>query len=99
MFRPPILHSTFTGVLDRSLFRKTFNIAAAAVTDKRKIAETRSQLQRGNQILVLDRVQTVKSHPNPLQADKGIKCLLLDPKVKPGGRLIHSGKLHDVIKS
>ena len=38
LFRPPTIRHTF-GVLDRTLFAKTVNLAAAAVADKTKIAQ------------------------------------------------------------
>ncbi|KAI1382145.1 Met-10+ like-protein-domain-containing protein [Hypoxylon crocopeplum] len=81
LLRPPAIRSAL-GVLDRSLFKKTVNLAAAAVADKKNIAAWRQKLQRDNTILVLERIATVVPHPDRTLASQGTKCLLLDPKVK-----------------
>ncbi|KAI1828648.1 Met-10+ like-protein-domain-containing protein [Xylaria intraflava] len=82
LFRPPIRHTI--GVLDRALFAKTVPLAAAAVTDRKQIAEWRQKLQKEKTILSVERLQAVVAHPDQLLASQGARCLLLDPKVLPG---------------
>ncbi|KAI1466815.1 Met-10+ like-protein-domain-containing protein [Daldinia caldariorum] len=81
LFRPPTIRSA-TGVLDRSLFSKTVNLAAAAVADKKKISAWRQILQRQGTLLSAERVSSIVTHPDQALAAQGTKCLLLDPKVK-----------------
>ncbi|KAI1082824.1 Met-10+ like-protein-domain-containing protein [Whalleya microplaca] len=83
IFRPPVIRSA-AGVLDRSLFSKTVNIAAAAVADRKKITEWRNKLIGDHTLLSVDRISSVQYHPDTALASKGAKCLLLDPKVKVG---------------
>jgi tRNA (guanine37-N1)-methyltransferase len=87
-FSPPIIRSA-SGVLDRALFSKTVSLAAAAVFDKKKISAWRGELQSTRELLVVDRLQIVRPHPDQAVASQGTKCLLLDPKVKIGGKMIH----------
>ncbi|KAI0482910.1 Met-10+ like-protein-domain-containing protein [Xylariaceae sp. FL0804] len=90
--RPPTIRSAATSAaagglvtLDRSQFRKTVGLAAAAVADRRRIAHWRAALQRdGGGLLAADRVSTVAPHPDPALASGGAKCLLLHPEVRPG---------------
>ncbi|OTB06614.1 hypothetical protein M426DRAFT_20712 [Hypoxylon sp. CI-4A] len=84
LFRPPAIRSAL-GVLDRSLFSKTVNLAAAAVAEKKNISAWRQKLQRENTLLSLERLPSVVPHPDRSLASQGTKCLLLDPKVKPSG--------------
>ncbi|KAI0003990.1 Met-10+ like-protein-domain-containing protein [Xylariaceae sp. FL0662B] len=87
LFCPPIItRSAATGVpaLDRSLFFKTVNLAAAAIADRRKIAEWRQKLIRDRLLLRVDRISPVVSHPDQALAAQGTRCLLLDPAVKAG---------------
>ncbi|KAH7035356.1 Met-10+ like-protein-domain-containing protein [Microdochium trichocladiopsis] len=80
-FRPPVVRSA-AGVLDRALFSKTVRLAAAAVEDKTKIAKWRRTLEKANEMLVVDRLQAIRPHPDPAMAAKGSKCLLLDTAIK-----------------
>jgi tRNA (guanine37-N1)-methyltransferase len=73
-------------VLDRALFSKTVPLAAAAVFDKKKIANWRRELQNTKELLSVDRIQIVRPHPDHALASQGTKCLLLDPVIKPGGK-------------
>lgn len=81
LLRPPVIRSA-VGVLDRSLFKKTVNLAAAAVADKKKIAAWRQKLMKGNLLLDYERIPGVVPHPDQALASQGTKCLLLDPKIK-----------------
>ncbi|KAI0194537.1 Met-10+ like-protein-domain-containing protein [Astrocystis sublimbata] len=82
ILRPPAVRHTI-GVLDRTLFAKTVNLAAVAVADKRKIAQWRQSLQKENSLLTADRISVVALHPDPTLASQGTRCLLLHPKVQP----------------
>ncbi|KAF3056379.1 tRNA (guanine(37)-N1)-methyltransferase [Daldinia childiae] len=81
LLRPPTIRSAF-GVLDRSLFSKTVNLAAAAIADKKKISVWRQKLQSEDTLLALERIPGVVTHPDQTLAAQGTKCLLLNPKVK-----------------
>ncbi|KAI0176245.1 Met-10+ like-protein-domain-containing protein [Hypoxylon sp. FL1284] len=83
LLRPPVIRSAL-GVLDRSLFSKTFNLSAAAVADRRKIAAWRKNLQGDKALLAAERIPGVVPHPDQALASQGTKCLLLDPKIKAG---------------
>ena len=81
MFRPPVNRAM--RVLDRSFFQKKVPLSAAKVFDKRKITKLRSEL--GHDVLRLDRLQSVQS----IRGSQGEehKALLLNPQIKPDGRL------------
>ncbi|KAI0911800.1 Met-10+ like-protein-domain-containing protein [Ustulina deusta] len=83
LIRPPAVRHT-VGVLDRTLFAKTVNLAAAAVVDKKKIAQWRQSLQKEKTLLSAERLASVVPHPDPTLASQGARFLLLDPKVRPG---------------
>ncbi|KAI0141012.1 Met-10+ like-protein-domain-containing protein [Hypoxylon sp. NC0597] len=83
LIRPPVIRSAF-GVLDRSLFSKTYNLAAAAVADKKNISAWRQKLQREKTLLALTGIPGVMPHPDQSLASQGMKCLILDPKIKAG---------------
>ncbi|KAI0442236.1 Met-10+ like-protein-domain-containing protein [Xylaria telfairii] len=82
LLRPPTVRYT-VGVLDRALFAKTVDLAAAAVADKKKIAQWRQNLQREKSLLTADRLPVVVPHPDQTLASQGARCLLLHPKVQP----------------
>jgi hypothetical protein len=84
LLRPPIVRSA-TGVLDRSLFSKTVPIAAARIFSNKNITKIRTQLEKSKDVLVLERIKTVRPDPDAALASKGSKCLLLNPEVKPEG--------------
>ncbi|KAF9879120.1 Met-10+ like-protein [Colletotrichum karsti] len=65
--------------LDRSLFSKTLNLAAATVKDNRNIAKYRKQLEKAQELLHLDRLGSCRTDP----ANPNLKCLLMRPGVKP----------------
>lgn len=87
LIRPPAVRHT-VGVLDRTLFAKTVNLAAAAVVDKKKIAQWRQSLQKEKTLLSAERLASVVPHPDPTLASQGARFLLLDPKVRPGGKRV-----------
>ena len=84
IFRPPIVRSG-TAALNRALFTKKINLAAAAIQDPKFITQYRPRLQSGSELLRVDRISPVRSHPDKALADQGRKCLLLNPSVKPEG--------------
>ncbi|KAI2629044.1 Met-10+ like-protein-domain-containing protein [Xylaria nigripes] len=83
LFRPPNVSHTI-GVLNRALFAKTVKLAAAAVADKKQIAQWRKKLEQEKTLLSVERLTVVVPHPDHLLAEEGVRCLLLDPKVLPG---------------
>lgn len=78
-FRAPLARAATT--LDRSLFSKTVNLAAASVKDPRNISKYRKQLEKAKELLLLERLDSCRTDPN----DSKLKCLLLRPGVKPDG--------------
>lgn len=90
ILRPPVIRSAI-GVLDRSLFKKTVNLAAAAVADRKKISAWRQKLQGDHALLAAERIPGVVPHPDQALASQGTKCLLLDPKIKVGGNVRATG--------
>lgn len=89
IFHPPIVRSGLAA-LNRVLFSQTIGLAAAALSDTRLIPHYRKALQAGREILHADRISPVCPHPDQTLAKKGIKCLLLNPSVKPEGELSSS---------
>ncbi|GAB1311121.1 tRNA(m(1)G37)methyltransferase [Madurella fahalii] len=83
MFRPPIIR-TGTAALNRTLFTKKVDLAAAAVHDARLIAQYRKTLHSSKEILQVDRISPIRPHPDQTLANQGRKCLLLNPTVKAG---------------
>lgn len=85
LFRPPTVRSG-TAALNRALFSKTVDLAAAAVHDVRLIAQYRKTLHASKEILHVDRISPIRPHPDQALASQGRKCLLLNPAVRPGGQ-------------
>ncbi len=85
VFGPPILRST--AVLDRALFSKTFNLAAARVKDPRNITRYLKALERSRHLLKVDRVTPVVRDPEESLAAQGRKCLLLGLGVSASGHI------------
>ncbi|KAK3362101.1 putative undecaprenyl pyrophosphate protein [Lasiosphaeria ovina] len=81
VFRPPVVRSG-TAALNRALFSRTFDLAAAAVNDPRLISKYRNALQSAKELLRVERISGVAAHPDPSLAQQGRKCLLLSPSVK-----------------
>jgi hypothetical protein len=86
IFRPPIVR-TGTAALNRALFSKTVDIAAAAVLDNKLISNYRKTLESGREILHADRISPIRPHPDKTLAEQGRKCLLLNPTVRPEGQV------------
>lgn len=86
MFRPPIIR-TGTAALNRALFIKKVDLAAAAVHDARLIAQYRKILHSSKEILQVDRISPICPHPDQTLAGQGRKCLLLNPTIKPRGQI------------
>ena len=90
LFRPPIVRSA-SAALDRALFSKTIPVAAARVSNLKNLSKFRQQLDKSKELMQLERVMNVRPDPDPLLAEKGGKCLLLKPEIKPEGIFdIHS---------
>ena len=68
--------------LDRSLFSKTFQLAAAAVRDPRNISRYRKSLVDEGKLFSRPNFSVMVPHPEEELAKKGRKLLLLDPEVK-----------------
>ncbi|KAI2629775.1 Met-10+ like-protein-domain-containing protein [Hypoxylon sp. NC1633] len=98
LLRPPVIRSAL-GVLDRSLWSKTVNLAAAAVADKKNISAWRQKLQGDNTLLAFERIPSVVPHPDQTLASQGTKCLLLDPKVKAGAPATWTPVIQDGVAS
>jgi tRNA (guanine37-N1)-methyltransferase len=71
--------------LDRSVFSKTFNLAAASIRDHRNIAKYKNQLTTDGLIFDRPRFRFLRPHPDSTLAAAGRKCLLLREQVKPDG--------------
>ena len=84
MLRPPVVRSG-TAALNRALFTKKVDLAAAAVPDARLISKYRKVLTNTKEILRVDRISPVRSHPDQTLAQQGQKCLILTPTVKAQG--------------
>jgi tRNA (guanine37-N1)-methyltransferase len=81
MFRPPIVRSA-SAILDRSLFSKTFPLAAARIANHKAISKWRGELDKTKELLRVDRVSAVRIDPDPVLAAAGAKCVLLRPEVR-----------------
>lgn len=71
--------------LDRSLFSKILPASAAVVRDNRLLSKYRSDLSKTQEILFLDRLTPIVTSPDPVLAQQGRKCVILNPKVKVQG--------------
>ena len=81
---PPVLRSG-AGALNRALFTRTFDLAAATVNDTKTIAHYRLSLLKTNELLRLDRLSSIVPNPDKDTASKGGKCLILSPGIKAEG--------------
>lgn len=86
LFRPPAA-SRAAKTLDRALFSRTLPSTAAVVRDNRMLSRYRKDLEATRELLNVDKLRPIVSHPDPAQAGQGLKCLLLDPGVKQSGML------------
>ncbi len=83
MFRPPIVRSA--AVLNRALFSKSFDLAAARVNDVKNISKYRQALSKSRDLFHLDRISPIVNDPEQSPASPGGKCLLLRPDISPTG--------------
>lgn len=83
MFRPPVNRAM--RVLDRSFFRKTVPLSAAAVFKKSDISSARNELGKSKDLLMLPRLNAVREIRE--SEDLVRKCLLLREDVKHDGLL------------
>lgn len=79
LLRPPVLRPC--SVLNKALFAKTINIAAASIRDNKNISKLRKTLESSQDILPLERISHIAPDPNVDLAAKGRKCLLLKPEI------------------
>lgn len=86
VFRPPIVRSG-ANALNRALFSKRVNLAAAAVNDNRSLSKYRKALQSSRELLLAGGISPITAHPDLALASQGRKCLLLHPDVKAEGEL------------
>lgn len=84
IFRAPAVRYS-GGVLNRALFSKKIDLAAATVRDAKNISKYRKALEKSNEALRADRISAVAPDPDKDLAAKGRKCLLLAPGIKAGG--------------
>ncbi|TDZ74450.1 tRNA (guanine(37)-N1)-methyltransferase [Colletotrichum trifolii] len=92
-FRAPLARAATT--LDRSLFSKKVQLAAATVKDNRNISKYRKQLEKAKELLSLERQDPCQPDP----AQRGLKCLLLRPGVKHDAPATWGPVFQEVIKS
>ncbi|KAK3362762.1 Met-10+ like-protein-domain-containing protein [Lasiosphaeria hispida] len=81
IFCPPAVRSGATA-LNRALFSKRVDLAAAAVNDSRLISKYRKALADGHDILAERSISPIVIHPNQTLAQQGRKCLLLNTTTK-----------------
>ncbi|KAH8844880.1 hypothetical protein MCOR07_002444 [Pyricularia oryzae] len=81
MFTPPIVRSA-AATLNKALFTKKFNLAAASVREATKIASYRKALEKSGDALHVERVSVVQNDPGQNPATKGRKCILLRPGIE-----------------
>lgn len=84
LFRPPILRSG-AAALNRALFTKKVDLAAAALKNPQLISQYRKSLTAHKELLTLERISPIRPHPDPALEKLGHKCFLLNPDVKLGG--------------
>ncbi|KAL8916316.1 MAG: hypothetical protein Q9208_008583 [Pyrenodesmia sp. 3 TL-2023] len=94
MFRPPINRAMRT--LDRTFFKKEFDLASACVLDRKRISACRQNLSKD--ILVLERLQPVRPVPSGITVDSSARCLLLKPEIRINDESSWSSQLQDMVK-
>lgn len=83
LFRPPLVKASTT--LNRALFAKTVDLAAARVSKPQDIGRYRKIFETSKEILEVDRISAVAADPDQSLASQGRKCLLLRPGIKAEG--------------
>lgn len=100
VFRPPIVRSS-VNALNRALFTKKINLAAATINDSRNISKYRKTLTGTRDILTVERISPIVPHPDTALRQQGKKCILLEPHVKPECKwyilphIMHDADIHD----
>lgn len=87
LFRPPAAARAAT-TLDRSLFHRTLPSTAAVVRDNKLLSRYRKDLEHTRDLLNIEKFRPIASHPDPVLAGQGQKCLILDPSIKLSSRLL-----------
>ncbi|KAM7222251.1 putative undecaprenyl pyrophosphate protein [Rhypophila decipiens] len=82
--RPPVVRSG-AAALNKALFSKKLDLAAATIQDPRLIAKYRKALSESRELLRQERISPIVSHPEDVKTGgaSGRKCLLLAPTVNP----------------
>lgn len=93
LFRPPLVKASTT--LNRALFAKTINIAAARVRKPQDIGRYRKIFEAGKEILDVPRISAVAADPDATLASQGRRCLLLRPGIKPEGLLFRYSSIQN----
>lgn len=81
LMRPPRMQPSTT--LNKALFSKTVQLAAASVRDNKNLSRLRQALNKSGDILPLDRISAIIPDPDADLAAKGRRCLLLNPSILP----------------
>ncbi|KAH6997589.1 Met-10+ like-protein-domain-containing protein [Ilyonectria sp. MPI-CAGE-AT-0026] len=84
--------------LDRALFAKTLNAAAASVKENKLLSKYRKELEKTNEILFLEKFNPVLPDPDPALAAQGKKCIVLAPQIKPSSPETWSPVLQEAAK-
>ncbi|KAK7419334.1 tRNA(m(1)G37)methyltransferase [Neonectria magnoliae] len=85
--------------LDRALFARTLNAAAASIRENKLLSKYRKELEKTNEVLFLDKFNPILPDPDPTLASQGKKCLVLTPQVKPSSPETWSPVLQEAAKS
>lgn len=80
LFRAPAARAAKT--LDRSLFAKTLNAAAASIKENKLLSKYRKELEKTNEVLFMERFNPILPDPDPSLASQGKKCIVLAPQIK-----------------
>jgi tRNA (guanine37-N1)-methyltransferase len=84
LFRPPLVKASTT--LNRALFAKTVDLAAARLIKPQDIGRYRKILESSKDILDVPRISPVVGDPDQSLAAQGRRCLLLRPGIKANGK-------------
>ena len=90
LFRAPTA-ARAAKTLDRSLFSNTLPASAALVRDNRLLSRYMKELRSTRELLHVEKMAPIVSHPDPSLAKQGHKCLVLHPGVKPSGGFPRGG--------
>ncbi|KAJ4318272.1 tRNA(m(1)G37)methyltransferase [Fusarium piperis] len=96
LFRAPAARAAKT--LDRSLFAKTLNAAAASISENRLLSKYRKELEKTHEVLFMERFNPILPDPDPSLASQGRKCIVLSPQIKPASPETWSSTLQEASK-